>query len=147
MPTSTYTIKNQFSFHQVIDIPCDSTFEGLLNQIGILKRPFDALEGVKKTNEYGEIVMTYPDAQIVDNNLKVRIDPIRQRGEVGIKTRTQGGEVFATFRIFTCPGIDIRENDIIQVYNREYQVLLVEPYSGSANLHHNELMARRVDNI
>ena len=91
--------------------------------------------------------MTYQSAPIIISDLPIRIDPLRQRGELGFRVRTQGGEVFATYRAFVCPGVDIRENDSIFLGEREYQVLLVDELFGRSNLHHKEVFLRRVDNI
>ena len=147
MPDTIKNIFSQFTIQAIPDYPCDARFLALLNQEAILKRPYDANEGIKKTNEYGEVVMTYSEAPIIDSALPIRVDPIRQRGELGFKIKTQGGEVFATFRAFVCPGTDIRENDSIFIGSREYQVLLVDELFGRSNMHHKECYLRRIDNL
>lgn len=147
MAVGTHTIVNQFSVHALARIPCDSVFLNLLPERAILKRPYDSMESVKKTNEFGEIVKTYPDAPIVKDNIPLRIEPVRPRGDIGFKVETQGGEVFATMRIFFCGNEDVRENDIIVSGTREYQILLVEPYYDFDKLHHLECWARRQDHL
>ena len=147
MANQEETIINQFAINQIIETPCDSIYLALLPQLITIKRPYDIDEGVKNVNEFGEVVLTYEVAQVIGTNIPARIDPIRQRGELGFKVRIQGGEVFATFKIFICPEIDVRENDTITVGTREYQVLLVDPLYGAITLHHKEVLCRRVDNI
>ena len=147
MADGTKILFSQFNVQAIVDSPCDSRYFALLNQTVILKRPWDANEGVKNVNEYGEVVLTYPTAPVVNSSLKARIDPIRQRGELGYRIKTQGGEVFATFRAFVCSGTDIRENDTLILGTREYQVLLVDELFGRSNLHHKEVFCRRTDNL
>jgi hypothetical protein len=147
MADGTKVLFSQFNIQAIVDYPCNSRYYALLNQTAILKRPWDINEEVKKVNEYGEVVLTYPTAPTVNSSLKVRIDPIRQRGELGFRIKTQGGEVFATYRAFVCPGTDIRENDSVILGAREYQVLLVDELFGRSNLHHLEVFMRRVDNL
>jgi len=147
MANTTEITINQFTVNPIIDVPCDSVFLALLPQTVIIKRPYDATEGVKKTNEFGEVILTYPNAQVIGTDIPVRIDPIRQRGEMGLKIRIQGGEVFATFRAFFCPEIDIRENDSIFIGSREYQAILVDELFGQSKMHHREVFCRRIDNL
>jgi len=147
MATDSKIIKNQFTIQQIAVTPCDSVFLALLPEVGVLKRPYDATEGTRKTNEYGEVVMTHTDAPIVLGDVPMRISPVRQRGELGFKVRMQGGEVYTTVRIFVCANIDVRENDVIHVGTREYQVLLVDDFFDATKLHHKELWSRRVDNL
>lgn len=147
MATETKIIINQFSILGLSRFPCDSVFLALLNLKGDLKRPFDSNEGVKKVNEFGEVILTYPTAPVIVSNLSMRVDPIRQRGETGFKIKAQGGEVFATFRVFLCGEVDIRENDTISIGTREYQVLLVDDLFDKDKLHHKECLCRRTDNL
>ena len=125
MPNKEETRINQFAINNIVDTPCDGIYKNLLAQNITIKRPYDIYEGVKNTNEYGEVVLTYPNAQIIGTDIPSRIDPISQRGKTGFVVQTQGGEVFATFKIFLCPEVDIRENDTVIAGTREYQVLLV----------------------
>lgn len=145
MPNTEITKVNQFSITHIVQVPCDSVFLNLLPQTCTIKRPYDVYEGVKNVNEYGEVVMTYPVAQTIGTDIPVRIAPLRQRGELGFKVRTQGGQVFATYRLFMCPEIDIRENDSIIVGTREYQVLLIDELYNSTVHHHKEVLCRRLD--
>jgi hypothetical protein len=147
MPNTEHTEINQFTVNPIVQVPCDAVFENLLIHSCVLKRPYDKTEGVRKTNEYGEVVLTYEEAQVIGTDIKCRIDPVRQRGELGFKIKAQGGEVFASFRAFFCPQIDILENDSIFIGAREYQVLLVDEFSNSTALHHKEVFLRRVDNL
>lgn len=140
-------IINQFSIDSLARVPCDSNFLSLLKQVAIVKRPYELDIGVKKVNEFGEIVMTHPTAPIVLSDLPLRLDPIRPRGELGFKVMLQGGEVFATLKAFVCGEVDIKENDIIIVGTREYQVLLVEELFDADRLHHKECWCRRIDNL
>lgn len=147
MANASQTFLNQFVINNIIQIPCDIVFEALLPQVGTIKRPYDATEGVKKTNEFGEVVLTYPTAQVVGTNIKMRLDPIRQRGKTGAVVRVEGIEVLSTFKIFLCPNIDVVENDSIFLGSREYQVLIVDRFYARSDIHHFELMCRRVDNL
>lgn len=147
MPNATITEIGQFTVNNLIEVPCDSVFLNLLTQTCTLKRPYDKTTGVRKTNEFGEVVLTYDEAQIIGIDIPLRMDGISQRGKTGFVVQTQGGEVFATFQIFMCPEVDIVENDSIFVATREYQVLLVEELYGSSKIHHKEILCRRVDNL
>ena len=122
-------------------------FLNLLPQVCDIKRPYDASEGVKKVNDYGEVVMTYAVAQIVGEDIPVRVEYISQRGKTGFNIEVQGGEVRATFRIFMCPNADVKENDVIMVGSREYQVLLSSAFYDYSSSHHLEVLARRIDNL
>ena len=93
MPNNEYTEENEFSINPLIEVPCDSVFLNLLNQKINLKRPYDKTEAVKNVNDFGEIVMTYPNAQIIGTDIPVRIDAISQRGQTGFVVRIRGGEV------------------------------------------------------
>ena len=145
MPNTETTIINQFSINNIIETPCDPIFLNLLPQKIIIKRPFDIDEGIKKVNEFGEVVLTFDVIQVIGTDIPARIDPISQRGKTGFIIQIQGGEVFATFKVFLCPEIDVRENDVISIGTREYQVLLVEDLYGALQLHHKELLCRRID--
>ena len=147
MPNTETTVINQFAINNIIQTPCDTVFLNLLPQRILIERPYDINEGVKKVNEFGEVVLTYDIAQVAGTDIPARIDPISQRGKTGFIVQTQGGEVFATFKIFLCPEVDVRENDTITNGTREYQVLLVEELYGASQLHHKELLCRRVDNL
>ncbi len=147
MANTTLIVINQFTINDVIQVPCDSVFEALLPQVGLIKRPYDATEGVKKTNEFGEVVLTYPNAQVVGTDIKMRLDPIRQRGQTGVVVRVEGVEVLSTFMVFMCPNVDVRENDTISLSSREYQVLIVDRLYARSKVHHFELLTRRIDNL
>jgi hypothetical protein len=147
MPNAEHIEINQFAINNIIQVPCDSVFLNLLPQTVVIKRAYDKTTGVRKTNEYGEVVMTYTEAQIVGTDIPARIDSISQRGKTGFVVETQGGEVFATFQIFMCPEVDVVENDSIFVGTREYQVILVDELYGASSVHHLELLCRRVDNL
>ena len=145
MPDGLKILGSQFTLQAIVDSPCDSRFYALLNQTAILKRPYDAQEGVKKTNEYGEVVMTYTDAPVINYALKIRIDRQRTRTSEGFKVEFQGGVVISDYLAFTCPGENICENDIIEIGERKYQVLLVDEMFARSNLHHLEIRMRRID--
>lgn len=147
MPNTEVTIINQFAINNIIETPCDPVFLNLLPQKIIIKRPYDINEGIKKVNEFGEVVITHDIAQIIGIDIPARIEPISQRGKTGFVVQIQGGEVFATFRVFLCPEVDVRENDIIVAGTREYQVLLVEDLYGAEKVHHKQLLLRRTDNL
>ena len=147
MANTTQTKINQFAINTIVETPCDPVFQNLLPQKVTIKRPYDVTEGVKKTNEFGEVVLTFPNSQIIGTDISVRIDAISQRGKTGFNIQIQGGEVFATFQIFICPQIDVKENDSIFLGTREYQVLLVDDLFGASTVHHKELLCRRVDNL
>lgn len=140
-------IINQFSVFSLSRVPCDANFLSLLPQIGSLKRPYEADIGVKRVNQYGEIVMLHPTAPVIVADMPLRIDAIRQRGELGKTVFTQGGEVLATYRIFICGEVDIKENDILRIENREYEVILVDDLFDFDRLHHKEAFCRRIDNL
>lgn len=147
MGNTQVTIINQFAINNIIETPCDPIFLNLLPQRILIERPYDIYEGVKRVNEFGEVVLTYDIAQVVGTDIPVRIDPISQRGKTGFVVQTQGGEVFATFKIFICPEVDVRENDTIITGTRQYQVILVEELYGASQIHHKELLCRRIDNL
>jgi len=147
MPNKEEIIINQFAINNIVETPCDAIYKGLLCHSITIKRPYDIYEGIKKTNSYGEVVLTYPIAQVIGTDIPARLDPISQRGKTGFVVQTQGGEVFATYEIFLCPEVDIRENDTVTVGTREYQVLLVSDYYGATTLHHKQVLTRRVDNL
>lgn len=147
MSNTEVTIINQFAINNIIETPCDSVFLNLLSQKVLIKRPYDINEGVKRVNEFGEVVLTYDITQIVGIDIPARIDPISQRGKTGFVVQIQGGEVFATFKIFMCPQVDVRENDTITLGTREYQILLVEELYGASKVHHKEILTRRIDNL
>lgn len=145
MGSGTKKLYNQFNVQSTVDYPCDSNFYALLNQEAILKRPWDSDEGVKAVNDYGEVIMTYPTAQVINTSLKIRIDPAKTRNKDGFKVETQGGIVTADYTGFVCPGTDVRENDVLCIGTQKYQVLLVDPLFGASNLHHLELRLTRID--
>ena len=147
MPNKTEQIINQFAINDIVDSSCDGIFLNLLPQVCIIKRPYDATEGIKKTNDYGEVVMTYSTAQIVGTDIPTRVEAISQRGKTGFGIEIQGGEVRATYRFFMCPNIDIKDNDTVCVGSREYQVLLVSRFYDADSVHHQELLCRRIDNL
>jgi hypothetical protein len=147
MPNKDYVIINQFSVNPIIEVPCDSVFLNLLPQVCTLKRAYDKTTGVRKTNEYGEVVMTYSEAQVTGIDVPVRVDAISQRGKTGFNVETQGGEVFATFKLFFCPEVDIIENDSVFIGTREYQILSVSEVFGATAIHHKEILCRRIDNL
>ena len=140
-----YLLINEFVINTISNIPCDVNFESLLPQRGTVTRSHDAGEGVKTRNDWGEVISTYSEDQIVSTNVPIRIEFLRQRGEVGYSVETKGGTVFSTHRIFMCPEVNIRENDKVTVGTRKYQVQLVEEYYDFDDLHHFELFARRID--
>ena len=147
MPNTEHTEINQFTVNLISEFPCDGVFLNLLTQTCTIKRPYDKDNGVRKTNEFGEVVMTYTESQIIGIDIPLRIDAISQRGKTGFNVEMQGGEVYATFQMFMCPDVDIKENDSIFIGTREYQVILVDELYGSNAVHHLELLARRIDNL
>lgn len=147
MATGDKNIINQFNIANISRVPCDPDFLKLLPQRVTLKRPYDATEGVKNVNQYGEIIMTYPEAQVIETDLPVRLEPVRPRGDIGLKIEMQGGETFVNVRVYICGNVDVRENDSIFLGTREYQLLLPEEYYDFDKLHHYEVWARRVDNL
>lgn len=147
MANQEETIINQFAINNIIETPCDPIYENLLTQMVVIKRPYDINEGIKKVNEFGEVVLTHDVIQVIGTDILARIDPISQRGKTGFIVQTQGGEVFATFKMFMCPEVDVRENDTITVGTREYEVLLVEDLYGASTVHHKEVLVRRIDNL
>lgn len=138
---------SQFNIPAIVRSPCDARFEALLNQTGVLKRPYDSQVGVRNVNEYGEVVMTYPTAPVITSDLKIRVDPDRRRGSEGFKVEFQGGVVIADYLSYVCPGIDVRANDTLEIGTRKYQVLIVDELFERAKLHHLQIRMRRVDNL
>jgi len=137
---------SQFNIQAIVKSPCNANFEALLNQIVILKRPWDSQTGIRKVNTYGEVVMVYEDAPIINPTLKIRIDPDRRTSE-GFRVEFQGGLVTADYTAFTCPGEDIRENDVAEIGTRKYQILLVDELFDRDKLHHLQIRMRRIDNL
>lgn len=146
MVDGTKKLYSQFSIQTIVSAPCDSKFEALLNQTVILKRAYRSEVGVRKVNTYGEVVMVYADAPVINSELKIRIDPERRTSE-GFRVEFQGGVVIADYLAFTCPGEDIRENDTVEIGTRKYQVLLVDELFGRSKLHHLQIRMRRIDNL
>jgi len=138
---------SQFNIQAIVRWPCDSSFEALLNQVAIQKRPWDSQEAVKNVNEWGEVIMTYPTAPVINSNLKIRIDPERRRTAEGFVIQTQGGEVIADYMAFCCPGEDVRANDELFIGTRSYKVLLVDELFDREKLHHLEIRMTRIDNL
>ena len=147
MANKTQTIINQFVISDIVNVPCDSVFANLLPQLCTITRPYDASEGVKKVNEYGEVIMTHSVAQIIGTDVPVRAESISQRGKTGFVIEVQGGEVRATYRFFFCPEVDIKDNDVVVMGAREYQTILVSPFYDASELHHKEVLLRRIDNL
>jgi hypothetical protein len=147
MVDASKKLYSQFTVQAIVKSPCDANFEALLNQIAILKRPWDSDEAVKKVNEYGEVILTYPTAPVVNSSLKIRVDPRRRGGADGFIVQAQGGEVISDYLAFTCPGEDVRPNDTIVIGTREYLVLLVDELFDRDKLHHLQIYMTRVDNL
>ena len=137
---------SQFNIQAIVRSPCDVNFKALLNQTAVLKRPYDSGVGVRKVNDFGEVVMIYADAPVINPALKIRIDPSRRANE-GFKVEFQGGLVTADYLAFTCPGEAIVENDTIEIGTRKYQILLVDELFEREKLHHFQIRMRRVDNL
>lgn len=147
MPNKTQTVINQFVINDIISVPCEGTFLNLLPQTCLIERPYDADEGVKKVNEFGEVVMTYAVAQTVGTDIPVRVENISQRGKMGFGIEVQGGEVRAMYRMFFCPNIDITENDSVVIGSRKYQVLLVSTFYDYDSVHHLEVLLRETSHL
>ena len=137
---------SQFTVQAIVRDPCDTNFRALLNQIAILKRPWDSDEAVKKVNEYGEIILTYPTAPIINSALEIRIDP-ESRSNEGFRVEIRGGVVVDDYKGFVCVGEDVRPNDEIFIGTRAYKVLLVNELFDRDKLHHFELRLARIDNL
>jgi len=140
-------IYTQFNIQAIVRDPCDANFEALLNQVAIQKRPYDSQEATKNVNQWGEVIMTYPTAPIINTSLKIRVDPRRNRSSDGLVIQTQGGEVIADYTAFVCPGEDIRENDELFIGTRSYKVLLVDELFERSKLHHKEIRMTRIDQL
>jgi hypothetical protein len=138
-------IYTQFNIQAIVRDPCDANFEALLNQTAVQKRPWDSDEAVKLTNIYGEIILSYPTAPIINSALKIRIDPERTRTSEGFRIETQGGVVVSDYRGFVCGGEDVRENDEIFIGTRSFKVLKVVELFERSKLHHFELRLARLD--
>jgi len=149
MPNKTQIVINQFAINNIVNVPCDSVFSNLLIQSCTIKRPYDSSEGIKKTNEYGEVVMIHTDSQryTIGTDVSTRVENISQRGKTGFGIEIQGGEVRATYRFFFCPEIDIQNNDIALIGTREYQVLLVSEFYDADSIHHKEVLLRNISNL
>ena len=145
MVDTTKKLYTQFNIQAIVRYPCDANFEALLNQVAIQKRPYDSNESVKVVNDYGEILLSYPTAPIINSSLKIRVDPEKNRSADGFKVEFQGGVVTSDYRAFVCPGSDVRENDELFICTRHYKVLLVEELFERSKLHHLELRLCRLD--
>ena len=141
------TVINQFIINNIANVPCDSVFLNLLPQICTIKRPYDSSEGINNTNDYGEVIMTYAEEQVVGTDIPVRTENISQRGKTGLGIELQGGEVRATYRFFLCPSVDIIENDVVIVGSINYQVLLVSRFYDAETLHHLEALLREITHL
>jgi len=140
-----YTLVNQFVIQEISGTE-DSNYISLLPQTCKIIRKYDVTEGVKRRNEYGEVITTYTEPQVIGIDIPARIEFLRQRGEIGYQVQIKGGTVFSTHRIFMSPKVNVIENDVIVVGSENYQVQLVERYYDFSNLHHLELFARKVSN-
>jgi len=147
MVDTSKKIYTQFNIQAIVRDPCDANFEALLNQLAIQKRSYSSEEAVKKVNEWGEVIMTYPTAPIINSALKIRIDPERNRSADGFKVEAQGGILTADYRGFICAGEDVRENDTLEIGTRKYQVLLVDELFERSKLHHLEARLARIDQL
>jgi hypothetical protein len=145
MVDTTKKLYTQFNIQAIVRYPCDANFEALLNQVAVQKRSYDSQEAVKNVNEWGEVIMTYPTAPIINSSLKVRIDPEKNRTADGFKVEFQGGLVTSDYKAFVCAGSDVRENDELYIGTRHYKVLLVEELFERSKLHHLELRLCRLD--
>jgi hypothetical protein len=140
-------IYTQFNIQAIVRDPCDANFEALLNQTCIQKRPYDSQEGVKIVNSFGEVLLSYPTAPVINSALKIRVDRERNRTAEGFQVATQGGLVTADYRGFICAGEDLRENDTLEIGTRKYQVLVVDELFERSKLHHLEARLCRIDQL
>ena len=146
MADTTKKLYTQFNIQAIVRYPCDANFEALLNQVAIQKRPWDSDESVRLVNEWGEVVLSYPTAPIINSSLKIRVDPDKgTRTSAGFKVETQGGVVTADYLGFVCAGEDVRENDEIFIGTRHYKVLLVDELFERNKLHHLQICLARLD--
>jgi hypothetical protein len=145
MVDTTKRLYSQFNIQAIVRSPCDANFEALLNQVAVQKRPYDRNESVKVVNDYGEVLLSYPAAPIINSALKIRVDRERNRTADGLRVETQGGIVTADYRGFVCPGSDIQENDELFIGTRHYKVLVVDELFEREKLHHLELRLARLD--
>jgi hypothetical protein len=145
MVDTTKKLYTQFNLQAIVRDPCDVRFEALLNQVAIQKRPYDSQESVKNVNIYGEVILTYPTAPIINSTLKIRVDRERNRTAEGLRVDTQGGVVTADYRGFVLPGEDVRENDELFIGTRHYKVLVVDELFEREKLHHLEIRICRLD--
>jgi len=143
MVDTTKKLYSQFNIQTIVRYPCDANFEALLNQVAIQKRPYDSQESVKNVNEWGEVILSYPTAPIINSSLKIRVDPAR--GSDSFKVETQGGVVTTDYLGFVCAGEDVRENDELFIGTRHYKVLLVDELFERSKLHHLQLRLARLD--
>lgn len=145
MVNTTKKLYTQFNIQAIVRDPCDARFEALLNQVAIQKRPWDSQEGVKIVNSFGEVLLSYPTAPIINSALKIRVDRERNRTAEGLRVEVQGALVTADYRGFICPGSDIMENDELFIGPRHYKVLVVDELFEREKLHHFELRICRLD--
>jgi hypothetical protein len=145
MVDTTKKLYTQFNIQAIVRDPCDANFEALLNQVAVQKRPYDSNEGVRVVNDYGEVLLSYPTAPIINSSLKIRVDRERNRTAEGLRVETQGGVVTADYRGFVCAGSDVCENDELFIGVRHYKVLVVDELFEREKLHHLELRLSRLD--
>ena len=145
MVDTTKRLYSQFNIQAIVRSPCDANFEALLNQVAIQKRSYDSQEGVKVVNDYGEVLLSYPTAPIINSSLKIRIDPEKNRTADGLKIEFQGSVVTSDYRAFVCGGKDVRENDELFIGTRHYKVLVVDDLFEREKLHHFEVRLCRLD--
>jgi len=145
MVDTTKKLYTQFNIQAIVRSPCDANFEALLNQVAIQKRPWDSDESVRVVNTYGEVLLAYPTAPIINIALKIRVDRERNRTAEGLRVETRGGVVTADYRGFVCPGENIMENDELFIGTRHYKVLVVDELFEREKLHHCELRLTRLD--
>jgi hypothetical protein len=145
MVDTSKKLYTQFNVQTIVRYPSDSSFEALLNLVAIQKRPWDSQEGIKVTNIWGEVILTYPTAPVINTSLKIRIDPERNRTAEGFKVELNGGVVTADYKGFVLPGEDVQENDTLEIGTRKYQVLVVDELFERSKLHHKEVRLCRLD--
>ena len=145
MADTTKKLYTQFNIQAIVRDPCDANFEALLNQVAIQKRPYDSQEATKNVNQWGEVIMSYPTAPVINSALKIRVDRERNRTAEGLRVETQGGVVTADYRGFVCPGENVQENDELFIGTRHYKVLVVDELFEREKLHHFELRICRLD--
>lgn len=143
MANGTSNLYSQFVIQDIVQSPCDPRFYALLNQSVKIKRPYDTSDGVANVNEFGEVIMKASQAgeAVLVATVNARI--VAKKGE-GMRTEFRGKFVDADLKVFTCPEIDVQENDRLEIGGKDLLILRVDYIYRYSRLHHKEILCKLI---